>query len=99
MSEDSEVEIRRLMEVKPDEKPTSNRLSQVLRRASAGVGQRDSILFAVVKIWTSIAEMLAPIFAQFAERKAAVEKARAKLSGNTSAIEPVNHKTNPKSEN
>ncbi len=99
MSENPETEIRRLMAVQPDEKNESTRLNQVLRRTRAGVGQRDSILFAVVKIWTTIAEMLAPIFAQFAERKAATERARARLSGKSSAIESERHNTNPNSEN
>ncbi|MEM7278300.1 MAG: hypothetical protein AAF385_09255 [Pseudomonadota bacterium] len=99
MSEDPETEIRRLMAVQPDDESKNTRLSQVLKRTRAGVGQRDSILFAVVKIWTTIAEMLAPIFAQFAERKAATERARARLSGKSSAIEPGSQNTNPNSEN
>ena len=44
--------------------------SKVMRRARASVGQRDTLLFAIVRIWTVIAELLAPIFAQIAARQA-----------------------------
>ncbi|MEL7312545.1 MAG: hypothetical protein AAFN07_13620 [Pseudomonadota bacterium] len=46
------------------------RLDRVMRRVRASVGQRDSLLFAIVKFWTVIAEMVAPVFAQIAARQA-----------------------------
>ncbi len=52
------------------------RLQRVMRRVRANVGQRDSLLFAVVKFWATIAEMVAPLFAQFAERRAKGDPAR-----------------------
>ena len=55
----------------PDDDASSDRLARAMKRVRASVGQRDSLLFAFVKIWTAIAEMLAPIFAQLGERRAA----------------------------
>jgi hypothetical protein len=39
-------------------------------RARRQVGQRDSLAFAMVRIWAVLARMLAPLFAAFAERQA-----------------------------
>ncbi|MEM9173040.1 MAG: hypothetical protein AAGA84_10080 [Pseudomonadota bacterium] len=64
-------QIRSMLAV--DEQPDGEQrsgLDRVMRRVRAGVGQRDSMLFAFVKFWTVIAEMMAPIFARIAERQA-----------------------------
>jgi len=40
-----------------------------IHRARSSVGQRDTIMFAFIKIWTVLADLLAPIFATFAAKK------------------------------
>lgn len=76
MNTDKNKQIEALMQ-SPDQPDTdlpdtheNVRLERVMRRVRANVGQRDSLLFAVVKFWSAIAEMVAPIFAQFSERRA-----------------------------
>jgi hypothetical protein len=44
--------------------------SAAIARAKSNVAQRDTILFAFIKVWTTIAEMLAPIFAAFSSKSA-----------------------------
>ena len=43
---------------------------KAMLRVRAKTAQRDTMLFAFVKIWSTIAEILAPIFAAFASKKA-----------------------------
>ncbi len=80
MSDQDDTEIRRLLSV--DEQETrragNDRVGLALKRLRTRVGQRDSMLFAVVRIWTVIAEMLAPVFAQLAERRAATQSSKAR---------------------
>ena len=68
MEEDDRI--RELLKVTPSPESRNPLTDKVLRRARAGVGQRDTLLFAIVRIWTVIAELLAPVFAQLAERQA-----------------------------
>ncbi len=71
MKEEKSPEIAALLSVDDaDEPEQTGRLDRVMRRVRAGVGQRDSLLFAIVKFWTVVAELLAPIFAQLAARRA-----------------------------
>jgi hypothetical protein len=53
----------------PQRKNTDN---PVMRRIRANISQRDTILFTCVKFWTTVAKMLAPIFAHFATKKTAI---------------------------
>jgi hypothetical protein len=63
-----------------DEIPSDEAIAKQRRRAvarsRANVAQRDTILFAFVKLWTTIAEMLAPIFAAFAVKQANSQSTR-----------------------
>lgn len=43
---------------------------KAITRARVTMAQRDTILFAFIKIWATIAEMLAPLFAAFATKHA-----------------------------
>lgn len=45
-----------------------------IQRARTTVGQRDTILFAFIKMWTVLADLLAPLFASFAANKHAMTK-------------------------
>lgn len=85
METDKSKDIEALLKVDDsaaDEQP--QRLDRVLRRVRASVGQKDSFLFAIVKFWTVIAEMVAPIFAQLAARQAAHQANPAKLKADQS---------------
>lgn len=65
-----EQEIRRLMQtgMDSDESPAvaQSALSEVRRK----VGQRDTLAFALVKVWAALARLLAPFFAAVSERQA-----------------------------
>lgn len=65
-----EQEIRRLMKAGMDDPQTPARVSTVLSKARRQVGQRDTISFAMVRIWAVLARLLAPLFAAFSERQA-----------------------------
>lgn len=45
-----------------------------VQRARASIGQRDTVMFAFIKLWTVLADMLAPIFANFAAKRAIAMK-------------------------
>ncbi len=80
MSDNDDTRIKALFDAAPEPEPGPERdpLDRVMKRVRAGVGQRDTLLFAIVRIWTTIAEMLAPVFAQLGERRAETA-ARARL--------------------
>lgn len=65
-----EQEIRQLMKTGMDseESPALARsaVSEVRRR----VGQRDTVAFALIKVWAALARLLAPFFAAVSERQA-----------------------------
>ncbi len=44
-------------------------IDKTVKRIRSSIFQRDTILFAFVKFWTTIAKMLAPIFAHFAAKQ------------------------------
>ena len=73
MTDQQDDKIRALLNApaEPDDTRSDDRIARAMKRMRVSVGQRDSLLFAVVKIWTAIAELLAPIFAQLGERRAA----------------------------
>lgn len=48
--------------------------SKTLIRARANLGQRDTIMFAFIKMWTVLAEVLAPVFASFSAKKPLTKK-------------------------
>ena len=45
-----------------------------LSRARRQIGQRDTFAFALVKIWAVLAKLVAPFFANIAERQAEMLK-------------------------
>jgi hypothetical protein len=83
-----EQEIRELMKAGLDEQPSSARLSTVLGKARRQAGQRDTISFALIRIWAVLARLLAPLFAAFDRRQAAAihkHSARRKIPRRTIA--------------
>lgn len=40
-----------------------------INRARSSIGQRDTVMFAFVKMWTVLADLLAPIFAALSVKK------------------------------
>lgn len=67
----SEDDIRRLMKAGIEEGGSRKRVATALGRARRQVGQRDTIAFAMVNIWTVLARLIAPIFAAISVRQAA----------------------------
>ena len=51
-----------------------------IARVKANVAQRDTMLFAFVKVWTVLADILAPIFAAFATKKASAKHTTNKIN-------------------
>ncbi len=67
MSDSNENErLRSKLAVPPDSGADDLRVIRAVRRARAAVGQRDTVLFALVRIWASLAQILAPLFARLA---------------------------------
>jgi hypothetical protein len=66
----NEQQIRRLMQTGMDEPGDSSRAALAVSRARRQVGQRDTLTFALVRIWAALARMLAPFFALLGERQA-----------------------------
>lgn len=48
--------------------------SMVLRRARSQTGQRDVLLFVLVKIWAALAKVVAPFFAFLGEKQAEADR-------------------------
>ena len=65
-----EKNIRRLMQTGMDDEARSSRPLKAASRARRQVGQRDTLAFALVRIWAALARMLAPLFAFFGEKQA-----------------------------
>ncbi|MDH3621433.1 MAG: hypothetical protein OER91_11100 [Gammaproteobacteria bacterium] len=65
-----EQEIRRLMQTGLDTDKTPSRALSAVSRARRQVGQRDTLAFALVRVWSVLARMLAPLFAFFGEKQA-----------------------------
>ena len=66
----NEQEIERLMKSGMDVDATSSRTRVAVSRARRQVGQRDTLSFALVRIWAALARLLAPFFARFGEHQA-----------------------------
>ncbi len=65
-----EQEIRRLMNSGMEPPEASRRTRSAVSRARRQVGQRDTLSFALVRIWAALARLLAPVFARFGEHQA-----------------------------
>ena len=53
-----------------DDDARSSRPLKAVSRARRQVGQRDTLAFALVRIWAALARLLAPLFAFFGEKQA-----------------------------
>lgn len=62
MSEDEELE----RWFKDDTTPDDEAIQSVLKAAKQNIGQKDTFMFAFVKIWVTMAELFAPLFANLA---------------------------------
>lgn len=63
-------DIKQLLQSGVDEQEQISPLSRALKRARANVAQRDTLSFAVVRMWTALAALLAPLFAALAKSQA-----------------------------
>ena len=68
-SDNGDDQLKQLLNVESQAADTK-RVEKVLRRARASVGQRDTMVFALVRVWSTLAELLAPFFALLAQRTA-----------------------------
>lgn len=62
-------EIRELLQADQLEQntPDDNRIvAGAMHRVRAAVAQKDTLTFALVKVWTVLAQLLAPLFARLA---------------------------------
>jgi hypothetical protein len=84
MPTDKEKQIKDLLKVDTQDEVAPKRVDDLMRRVRAGIGQRDTLLFALVRIWTVIVRLLAPVFARLAVRKAEIDAARPKPAGRQS---------------
>ena len=92
----NDQEIRRIMRSGMDEESPSARHLTAISRARRQVGQRDTLAFAMGKIWSVLAKLLAPLFAAFASRQAA---AIYQSSGGRRAIPAKNNNEQKPGEN
>ncbi len=49
--------------------PPNDQQKRLRKRVSFNMAQRDTTLFAFVRLWTALAELLAPIFATIAAKR------------------------------
>ncbi len=66
----NENEVRRLMQTGMDGDDRPSRALSAVSRARRQVGQRDTLAFALVRIWAALARLLAPLFAFLSEKQA-----------------------------
>ncbi|MDJ0750251.1 MAG: hypothetical protein QNJ11_12245 [Woeseiaceae bacterium] len=66
----NENSVRRLMQTGMDDEQRTSRARSAVSRARRQVGQRDTLAFALVRIWSALARLLAPLFAYFGEKQA-----------------------------
>ena len=66
----NEQQIRRLMQTGMDEPGDRSRTALAVSRARRQVGQRDTLTFALFRIWAALERMLAPFFALLGEQQA-----------------------------
>ncbi len=74
----NEQDIRRLMQAGLDEEASPTRTRLAVSRARRQVGQRDTLAFALVRIWAALARLLAPLFARLHEKQASAMHARSR---------------------
>jgi hypothetical protein len=69
-----ERDVRELLAV-PEDTPDAAeaRVARSMKRVYSGIGQRDALLFAIVRVWLTLATLLAPIFATAVRKKAQIE--------------------------
>ena len=69
--ESNETQLRDLLAV-PDDSPDAAqaRVARSMKRVYSGIGQRDAMMFAIVRVWLALANLVAPFFAAAARRKA-----------------------------
>jgi hypothetical protein len=63
----------------PDTLVTQQRIQ---RRTRMNLAQRDTTTFAFVRLWTTLAELLAPIFAAFAAKKVSPHLIKSNIKAN-----------------
>ena len=66
----NERDIRRLMQEGMDDDESPSRALSAVSRARRQVGQRDTLAFALVGIWSVLARLLAPLFAFIGRKQA-----------------------------
>ena len=66
----NEEQIRRLMQTGMDTDERPSRALSAVSRARRQVGQRDTLAFALVRVWSVLARLLAPVFAFLGEKQA-----------------------------
>ena len=88
-----ELEIRRLMQAGMEAEERSSRPLMAVSRARRQVGQRDTLAFALVRVWSVLARLLAPVFAFFGEKQAQAvyQHAAGKPRSNKEIQEGENH--------
>lgn len=84
MPDEKDQDLRDLLQVDRPEEDTSRSVEKAAARVRAGIGARDAFLFAVVRIWTVIMRLLAPVFAALAVRKAEADAGRPSSEGGQS---------------
>ena len=63
-------DIRQILNGDQLPKNDPDRTRKVMNRARRQVGQRDTLTFALVKVWATLARLLAPFFAAVGEGQA-----------------------------
>jgi len=66
----NEKDVRELMRTGMKAEGSRTRALRAVSRARRQVGQRDTLAFALVRIWAALARLLAPLFAFFGEKQA-----------------------------
>lgn len=62
------------------------------RRTRMNLAQRDTTTFAFVRLWTTLAELLAPIFAAFTVKKASSRLLKANITSNKTSNDQSSNK-------
>lgn len=53
-----------------DDGESSHRVKRTLRRTNASLGQQQTLGFLLIKLWVTVAKVLAPVFAALANKHA-----------------------------
>jgi hypothetical protein len=65
---------------------------RIQRRTRMNLAQRDTTTFAFVRLWTTLAELLAPIFAAFAAKKASPHLIKSNTKANITSHKKSSNK-------